>query len=282
MPHARSVPTCFLALLALAAGTAASPRSSADEPPSAKEGEWEPVLSDEEQRAYDGDLARFERRYQAMEDPQQVFELLNELEAQGTRAARDWLIQLARKVKSAEYRRRAFEILVKIGGKPSLDLLCGKHGLRSGDFNVQTQAATALERTTDKRCVPVLLELLAGPALKMETLGQVCLTVGRVGHDDPKVEEALFKRVGEKRDTVRARVLEALGNVRTEKAFQHVHQALQKEKNATARAGAARGLGHAGRQDAVPALKAVVAKDNAQPVREAALEALKALGAKPD
>jgi hypothetical protein len=241
---------------------------------------YEPVLSNEEQRAYDKEFHGYERRYLKIELPIEMHALLDAVEQSGTRAARDWAIQLAKKVKSAEYRARAFAILVKIGGKPSMEVLLGKHGVKSGDFNVQVQAAAALEKTTDKRCVPVLLELLAGPALKMEALGQICLTVGRVGHDDPKVEEALFLRIHEKRDTVRARVVEGLGHVKTVKAFNHVLHSL-KEKSATVREGAAKGLGHAGRQEAVPVLQAAAKDDNSQPVRAAALESLKQLGAPP-
>lgn len=245
--------------------------------------EEEPALTGEAKEKYEADLKKFEKRYTTeIKNRDELLQMLNELEASGSRAARDWLIQFARKVKSAEYRARAFDALVKIGGKASMSLLCGKDGLRAPDFKVQTQAAAALSNTGDKRCVPALLDALSDSAVKMETLATVCLTVGKVGADDPKVEETLFRLAADRRDTVRAAAVEALGHVKNDKAFQHVLTTLQKEKNATVRAGAAKGLGHAGRPEAIAPLKAAVAGEKSQSVREAALASLKALGATPD
>jgi hypothetical protein len=245
--------------------------------------EEEAALTGEAKAAYEADLKKFEKRYTTeIKNRDELLQMLNELEASGSRAARDWLIQFARKVKSAEYRARAFEALVKIGGKASLGLLCGKDGLRAPDFKVQTQAAAALAKSADKRCVPALLDALGDPAVKMETIATLCLTVGKVGPADAKVEETLVRLAADKRDTVRAAAVEALGYVKNDKAFGLVLSTLQKEKNATVRAGAAKGLGHAGRQEAIPALKAAVATEKSQPVREAALAALKDLGATPD
>jgi hypothetical protein len=274
----------LLALGAVGLSAQAGARLAADEPKPAEAApaDEEPALTGETKSAYEADLARFEKRYKAIKNRDELLQMLNELEASGSRSARDWLIQYARKVKSAEYRARAFEALVKIGGKPSMALLCGKDGLRAPDFKVQTQAVEALEKSGDRRCIAPLLDVLDDPAVKMETVGAVCLTLGKVGADDPKVEEALFRFAADKRDTVRARAVEALGYVKNDKAYQYVLEALQKEKNATVRAGAALGLSHARRPEAIPALKAAVANEKSQPVRENAILALKTLGAVPD
>jgi hypothetical protein len=274
-----------LALLLDLALPAFGTRVAADEPLPGESAlfEEEQALTGEAKAAYEADLKKFEKRYSTeIKNRDQLLQMLNELEASGSRAARDWLIQFARKVKSAEYRARAFEALVKIGGRASMGLLCGKDGLRAPDFKVQTQAAAALAMTTDKRCVPALLDALSDSAVKMETLATVCLTVGKVGADDPRVEEALVRLVADRRDTVRAAAVEALGYVKNDKSFELVLSTFQKEKNATVRVGAAKGLGHAGRQEAIPALKAAVANEKAQPVREAAIAALKDLGATAD
>ena len=91
-----------------------------------------------------------------------------------------------------------------------------------------------------------------------------------------------LQQLEDRRDTVRAKAMEALGYVKDERSFALLLDKLQNEKNANVREGAAKGLKHAGRQEAIPALKAAVANEKSQPVRGAAIETLKALGATAD
>lgn len=239
----------------------------------------DPTLEGDAKKKYDADLDRFAKRYKSIKDRDGLVMFLNELDADGSRAARDWLMQYARTVKSAEYRVKAFESLTKIGGSKSMAFLCGKDGVRSPDSLVQRQAVDALAKSGDARCVTPLLTALSDPALKMETVGAVCITLGKTAPSDEKVIEMLFKEAADRRDTVRASAIEALGYVSTDKAFAFLLETLQHDKNAAARAGAATGLGHAGKQEAIPALQAAASGDKSEPVKAAAIKSLKDLGA---
>ncbi len=238
----------------------------------------DPVLEGEAKKAYDEERRRYDKRFKAVKNRDELLQLLNELDAAGTRAARDWLITYAKTVKSAEYRAKAFESLAKIGGTKAVGFLCGKSGVRSPDFLVQKQAVEAVAKAADKRSIGPLLDVLDDPALKMETVAAVCETLAKIDPSDLKVQESLRRVAGDRRDTVRAAALEALGHGADDATFALLMDTLQHDKNAAARAGAAKGLGHAGRGDAIPALRAAVSGEKSQPVREAALQALKTLG----
>lgn len=271
-------------LLALVAGGAVAPAALADDPKpaDAAPAQEDPPLAGEEKKAYDAAMAGFEKRYKAIKNRDEMIQFLNELDAESSRAARDWLVKYARVVKSADYRVRAFEALARKGGSTALGFLCGKDGVRSSDALVQKQAVEALAKSGDRRCVGPLLDVLSDPALKMETVASACLALAKIDPSDEKVKEALRKASGDRRDTVRAAAFEAMGYGADDKAFALLLDTLRNAKNASARAGAAAGLGHAGRKEAIPALKAAVADEKVQPVREAAIKSLKDLGATTD
>jgi hypothetical protein len=238
----------------------------------------EPPLEGDAKKKYDADSARFDKRFQGIKNRDELLQFMNELENDGSRAARDFLMQYARTVKSAEYRGRAFDAITKIGGAKGIEFLCGKAGVRSTDSLVQRQAVDALGKAGDRAAVGALLDTLTDAALKMETLGAVCLALGKTAPDDARVAEALFSAAADRRDTVRACAVEALGYVPGDKSFQYILGVLQNDKFAAAREGAAKGLSHAGKAEAIPALE-VAAKDKSQPVKAAAIQALKDLGA---
>lgn len=224
-------------------------------------------------------MQRFDKRLKAIKARDPLLQFLNELEADGSRAARDFLMSYARTVKSAEYRARAFEALTKIGGAKAMAFLCGKDGVRAADFAVQHDAIEALSKSGDKACVEPLLAVLSDPAVKIENVGAICITLAKIAPGDPKVEAALFKEAADKRDTVRANAVEGLGRVGSDKAYAFLPDELKNDKNTRCRAAAATGLGHTKRQEAIPALQAAAAEDKSESVRNAAIQSLKDLGA---
>jgi|GEM_PF-4346858 len=281
-----SLTACVGLLLHLAWSATTPPGAQAEEPATpavpAAPAEEEPALEGEAKKKHSEELSRYEKRYKSLKNRDELLQFLNEVEASGTRAARDWFMDYARVVKSAEYRVVAFDALVKIGTAKGLAFVCGRHGVRSSEFIVQTQAVEALGRAPDRRAVAALLDAIADSAVKMETRGAICITLGKTAPDDAKVQEVLYQQLEDRRDTVRAKAIEALGYIKDERSFALLLDKLQNEKNANVREGAAKGLKHAGRQEAIPALKAAVANEKAQPVRAAAIATLKALGATAD
>ncbi len=264
------------------AGTGAARGAAADDEPAAGAGTEaveDPPLTGEEKSKYDAEIRRFDKRYGTVKNRDELLQFLNELDADGSRPARDWLMKYAHVVKSAEYRAKAFESLVKIGGSTAMGFLCGKDGVRSPESFVQKQAVDALAKAGDKRCVGPLLDVLDDPALKMETVAAACITIAKIDPADAKVKEKLAKVAKDRRDTVRAAAAEARGYGADDATFAALLDTLQHDKNASVRAGAAAGLSHAGRPEAIPALEAAVKNEKSQPVREAALKSLKDLGA---
>src|SRR5262249_8198192 len=157
---------------------------------------------------------------------------LNDLDADGSRAARDWLMDYAKVVKSAQWRERAFASIAKIGGRKGIEFLCGKSGARSTDSLIQREAVDALGKQQDRGAVGPLLEVLGDASLKMETVAAVCLALGKTAPDDEKVRAALMKTANDHRDTVRAAAIEALGWVRTDDAYSFVTGLLAQDHNA--------------------------------------------------
>jgi hypothetical protein len=264
---------------ALLLGFASPGALGAEEPASVEE---EAPLEGEAKKQHAQDVSKFDKRYKAIKNRDELLQMLNELESTGSRAARDWLMDYAKVVKSAEYRLRAFEALTRIGTAKGISFLCGKYGVRAADSIVQNQAVEALGKAPDRRAVAALLDALGDGAVKMETRGAICLTLGKTAPDDAKVQETLYRQLEDRRDTIRAKAIEALGYVKDDRSFTLLLDTLTKDKNPLLREGAAKGLKHAGRQEAVAALKAAVANESAQPVRGAAIDTLKALGATAD
>ena len=252
----------------------AKPAGGAAAPPAE-----EPALEGEAKAKYDADMERFAKRMKSIKNREPLLQFLSELEADKSRAARDYLMQYGRVVKSDEYRKRAFQALAKIGGPKAVAFLCGKDGIKSGDFLVQQDAVEALALGLDKHSVEPMLALLLDPLLKIEIIGSICIALGKIAPKNPKVEEALFREAEEKRDTIRANAVEALGYVGSEKAYQHLVETLRSEKNTRVRAAAATGLGYTKRHDAIPALKAAADGDKSLSVKDAAVKSLHDLGA---
>ena len=272
----RSIARLLLALGVVVGSGAA--RSVADEPKPAG-GQDEPALEGEAKAKYEADTDRFRKRYATIKTRDGIQQFLNELEADGSRAARDFLMQYAKTVKSAEYRVQAFGALTKIGGAKVNAFLCGKDGIKSGDSLVQQEALDALGKGADKGAVQPMIDLLGDASLKIEVVGALCIALGKLSPSDPNVETALLKAASDRRDTIRANAVEALGYVASEKAMKLLLETLKSEKNARVRAGAATGLGHAGKQEAIPALEDAAANDKAEQVKAAAIKSLRDLGA---
>ena len=117
------------------------------------------------------------------------------------------------------------------------------------------------------------------PAVKIEVQGAICITLAKSAPGDPRVEDQVFACADDKRDTIRANAVEALGYIGSKRAMARLYDSLKNEKNTRVRGAAATGLGWAHQKDAVPALQDAAANDKSMTVKEAAMKALKELGA---
>jgi HEAT repeat protein len=192
----------------------------------------------------------------------------------GTRAGRDALMVFATGNKNQEFVSESFKALAKIKDKKSIEFLCGKNALRSGDFLVQQAAADALGEARSPLAVGPLLDVLTSPFTKIEVTGSVSRAVARSAPKDERVVETLFKLADGVKDTIRANALEALGYLGTDKAMDKLKDALVNDKNTRVRGAAATGMMNSKRKDMIPALEAALKLDKAMTVRDAIQKAL--------
>ena len=273
MGHVRCALVVILALRGVAA---------AEEPPAAPPEGAEPVLTGEEKAKYDADLKRHLDRLRKEKNRDVVTQYVRQLGASPSRAGRDALIAFARGNKSQEHVKHAFDALAKNGTRPAIEFLCGKDGVRSQDFLVQHSAVQALAEAKSVHAVNPLLAVLEEPATKIEVQGAIAITLAKTAPRNERVIGELFRLAEEKRDTIRANAMEAIGHLASKRALERLSDALQNDKNTRVRAAAATGLGHTKWKEAIPPLQRAAASDKSRTVTDAAMEALKQLGATAD
>lgn len=239
----------------------------------------EPEMTPEEKAKYDAELAGHLKRLRAEKNKEMVQGTIDQLGSVGTRAARDALMKFATGNKNQEYLSYAFKALAKIGGASSIAFLCGPAGVRSADFLVQQSAVQALADAKDERAVEPLLEAVADPRVKIEVQGAIALTLAKTSPGNPKVVAMVNHLADDKRDTIRANAIEALGYLFTPESFDRLLRTLQEDKNTRVRGAAAAGLGHTKSPKAVFALQTAADGDKSFTVKDLAMRALKEIGA---
>ena len=288
--HARTGGTSTGGVLPLVAavvlGSGLTRPLHADEPPDAPAEPAAPVtppaepeMSPEEKAKYDVELKGHLKRLRAEKNKEMVQGTIDQLGSVGTRAARDALMQFATGNKNHEYLSYVFKSLAKIGGGPSIRFICGPVGVRSPDFLVQQSAVKALADAKDERAVEPLLEAVADPRVKIEVQGAIALTLAQTSPGNPKVIAIVNKLADDKRDTIRANAIEALGYLFTQDSFDRLLTTLKEDKNTRVRGAAATGLGHTKSPKAIAALQAAADGDKAFTVKDLAMKALKEIGA---
>jgi HEAT repeat protein len=277
--RARSAARWAAILLAALAGAQAVRAQDAPAPSPAATEAAEPPLEGDAKKKHAEDLVRHRKLLRSAKDQLTMEQAIRELGALGTRAARDALIEYATTVKSQQYVEKSFDAIATIGDRVSIAFLCGKAAIRSPDFLRQTFAAEALGRAKNRRAVPALLDVMDDVSVKIEVQGAICLALAKTAPDDKDVQARLFKAADDKRDTIRANAVEALGYVNTEEAWRHLLSTLAGEKNTRVRAAAATGLGWTKRSEAERALRKAVDEDKSLTVRDAAVRALQEIGA---
>jgi HEAT repeat protein len=261
--------------IALLAGAAFAEPVAAEEPkpdakpPPAKEPTESPLEGEAKQR-YEAELAKHLKVLKTEKNAEVVRGYVAQLGAKWSRAGRDALIAYARGNKNQEAVKNAFDALAKLVDGKATWFLCGKDGVRSNDFLVQQSAVQALGEARNPKAVEPMLEVMKDPAVKIEVQGAVCLALAKTSPADPRVAEQVFRCADDKRDTVRANAVEALGHLASKEAFPRLLDALANDKNTRVRGAAATGLGWTGRKDAIPALEKAVAEDKSLTVRSAA------------
>lgn len=239
--------------------------------------EEEPELTGDEKREHDAKVKEILRRIAREKNQQIVAGIIGGLGAEGTRAARDALIAYVDGNKNQEFVRLAFEALAKIGGRRTIEFLCGKQALRSSDFFVAQSAAKALAEAKDDRATGPLLDVMTDRRTKIEVVGACANALGKSAASDERVADVLLQFSEHKKDTIRAQVLEAVGYLASDAAVARLGDALQNDKNTRVRASAATGLKNTGRADTIPLLRQALDADAAFTVRNACLEAIKKL-----
>lgn len=239
----------------------------------------EPEMTPEEQAKYDVELKSHLKRLRAEKNKEMVQASIEQLGGVGTRAARDALMQFATGNKNQEYLSYVFKALAKIGGAPSIRFICGPVGVRSPDFLVQQTAVQALADAKDERAVAPLLEAIVDPRVKIEVQGAIALTLAKTSPGNPEVIATVNRLADDKRDTIRANAIEALGYLFTPESFDRLLLTLKEDKNTRVRGAAAAGLGHTKSPKAVFALQTAAESDKSFTVKDLAMKALKEIGA---
>jgi HEAT repeat protein len=269
------VPSSLAGLLASALIAAhASPAAGDGAPPPAPAVKA-PPLSDDEPDLEGEEKAKHEKAVKAILDSltkeknqQVVRETMKRLGAAPTRPGRDALMLYATGNKNQEWVSAAFTELGNIGGKKSIEFLCGKSALRSSDFLVQQSAAEVLAKGKHPLSVAPMLDVLTAPGTKIELVSSLCRAVAQTAPKDDRVIETIFKLADAVKDTIRANALEALGYLKSDRAVEKLKDALAKEKNGRCRGAVARGMKNTGRKELIPVLEAAIARENALQVIE--------------
>lgn len=236
--------------------------------------EEEPRLEGEALKRHEQEKRSFLETLEREKNREVVAARIKEYGTRGSRAARDALIEFCTGNKNQEFVKHGFDALAKIGGKVAIEFLCGPHALRSKDFLVQHSACEALGSAKDPRAAGPLLDVMTHKSTKMEVMGAAACAVAQAAPQDARVVETLFALSRDRRDTIRANAVEALGYLATDEAMARLVEILTTEKNGRVRQSAARAMGHSKRPDAIPHLEKAIAEDKAFQVRDAALTAL--------
>lgn len=240
----------------------------------------DPPLSAEAQKKHDEEVKALVKQLRAEKNKEMVELQIGNLGKAASRAARDALIEYCRGNKNQEYLDHAFKALARIGGTTVLEYLTGKEALRCDDFLTNVSAATALGESKDARAIPHLIEIVQGKSPKIEVQGACLIALGKCGGTKSKeAADAILPFCSAKQDTVRANALEAYGYTGSKDAVGLLAEHLATEKNTRCRGAAATGLGWTKQKDAIPPLQAAANGDDAQTVRECAMNALKELSA---
>jgi HEAT repeat protein len=267
--------TWLLALALVGFSLARALPVRADDGPAAEE--EEPELHGAEKREHDRKVKEILARIDAEKNQEIVNQILAELGAEGSRASRDALIAFAKGNKNQAAVSEAFKALAKIGGKTSIEFLCGKDALRSHNFLVAQSAAQALATTKDDRATGPLLDVMTNPRTKIEIVGACALALGKSAPQDDRVIDVLFQFAQDKKDTIRAYSLEALGFLATDEAIARLADALENDKNTRVRASAAKGMQNSKRIDTIPYLRKAAGTDSALTVKGACMDAIRSL-----
>lgn len=236
--------------------------------------EEEPELEGEAKKAHDEAVKKLVKELKGEKNREFVSQRISALGTEGSRVSRDALMIFATGNKNQEYVDHAFRALATIGGKKAIEFLCGKEALRSKDFLVQHSAAEALASAKDQRAVGPLLDVMTSKRTKIKVVGACALALGQVAGKDERAVEVLLKYSHDKKDTIRAYVIEAIGYLGTDEAVQRITDAIENDKNTRVREYAARGLGHTKRDDVLPLLKKVAGETDAHTVRDACMWAI--------
>lgn len=274
-----SVVLSFLVLfLVLAVGEVLplSADESSSAPPEEEEQD-EPVLKGAAKKKHDKAVKAILTRFRKEKNRVLVAGAIEQLGVSATRVDRDALIRFSSGSKNQEYINKAFLALGKIGGKTSIEFLCGKNALRSKHFLVAQSAAHALALAKDDRATGPLLDVMLAKRTKTEVMGACALALGQSAPEDARVHEELLKYTRHKSDTRRAYALEGLGYLASDVAIERLKEVLKKDKNARVRGSAAKGMENSKRRDCIPALQAAIDSEKAFTVKEACMQAIRML-----
>ncbi len=270
--HSRVAGVAMIALLA-----AASVGVCGDEPQVDRRAD--PVLTAEQQAEHDAEVKKHLEVLLDLENKEMVRRQVSALGTNGSRAARDALIEYSRSQKNHAYLTFAFEALADIGGPVVLAHLTGRDGLAAKDFMKQLAAAKALGEMKDADGIEPVLELLNGRRTKIEVKAACCIALAKMGPEDERCIDAVMRYSAHKKDTIRANAVEALGYLGSGDALARLLHVLVKDKNTRVRGAAARGLGILKNPEAIPALQKAAADDSSLTVKDEAIWALEQMGA---
>ena len=254
-----------------APGAAPSPGTAPATPPPPDE---EPELTGEAKSKHEAEVQKLYKELETEKNNQVVKGRIEQHGAAGSRAARDAVIKYCTGNKNHEFTSYGFKALARMGGKKSIAFLSGKHALRSDSFLLQQSAAEALAETKDARAAAALLDVLNDKTTKIEVIGACAIAAAKAAPSDERVIETLFGLAENKKDTIRAYVMEALGHLASDRALTRLTLALQTDKNTRVRESAAKGMGNSKRADAIPLLEKAVAEDKSLTVKSAAQTAI--------
>ena len=239
----------------------------------------DPVLTPEQQEEHDAEVAKHLDVLLNEKNKEMVERQISALGTNGSRAARDALIEYSKAQKNHEYVSHAYAALARIGGTTVIEHLLSEHGLGANDFMKQRYAAEALGNTKDARGIEPVLELLNDKKTKIEVEGACCIALAKMGAEDERCIDAVMRNSAHKHDTVRANAAEALGYLGSTDALQRLVYLMEKDKNTRVRGAAATGLGILKNPEAIPALQKAAEGDKSLTVKDRAIWALEQMGA---
>jgi len=272
MPRVRAwIFATAIALLA-AAGVAAADGVPGAPPPPASKPPPPPVeeveLTGDAKEAHEKKVKAIVEAMNAENNLEMLRGTTERLGAEKKREGRDALMRFTVGNKNQERITLAYEALGKIGDRKSVEFLCGKTALRSGDFLVQQTAAEVLGKIKSPLAIGPLLDVLTAPSTKIEVMGSAARAAAQSGPRDERVVETIFKLCDTGKDTIRANALEAVGYLGSDKALDRLKDALVHDKNTRCRGAAARGMKNSGRKELIPVLEAAVPAERALTVKD--------------